>query len=71
MRRERPGRKPSARPPSARAVKWFLSCIACRETVDHADKNQAHWTRMTILNDVARCGKFSSDRSIRDPRAWI
>ncbi len=39
--------------------------IACQETVDALWRNPSEWTRKSILN-VARMGKFSSDRSIRD-----
>ena len=43
----------------------YQSYIDCQDTVSLAYKNQEQWTRMSILN-VARIGKFSSDRSIRD-----
>ncbi len=39
--------------------------IACQEKVDQLWKNQELWTRMSLLN-VARMGKFSSDRAIRE-----
>jgi starch phosphorylase len=43
----------------------YQSYIDCQDAVSAAYKNQEQWTRMSILN-VARIGKFSSDRSIRD-----
>lgn len=39
--------------------------IACQEEVSLAYRNRDVWTRMAILN-VARSGKFSSDRAIND-----
>ena len=39
--------------------------VDCQQEVDHAYRDPAHWTRMSILN-VARMGKFSSDRAIRE-----
>jgi glycogen phosphorylase len=43
----------------------YQSYIDCQDTVSQAYTNQDAWTRMSILN-VARIGKFSSDRAIRD-----
>jgi starch phosphorylase len=43
----------------------FKSYLDCQEKVTDAYRHQDQWTRMSILN-VARMGKFSSDRSIRD-----
>jgi starch phosphorylase len=40
------------------------SYLACQEEVGNAYKDQQTWTRKSILN-VARMGKFSSDRTIR------
>jgi glycogen phosphorylase len=42
----------------------FRPYIQCQEKVSEAFKDSALWTRMSILN-VARMGKFSSDRAIR------
>ncbi len=43
----------------------YQSYVECQERVSRAYRNPDEWTRMSILN-VARMGKFSSDRSIRD-----
>ena len=43
----------------------YRSYIDCQERVSAAYSDQEQWTRMSIFN-VARVGKFSSDRSIRD-----
>lgn len=43
----------------------YQSYIECQERVDRAYKERENWTRMSIFN-VARMGKFSSDRSIRE-----
>jgi starch phosphorylase len=48
----------------------YQSYIDCQDRVSLAYRNQEDWTRMSILN-VARIGKFSSDRSIRDYCAEI
>lgn len=43
----------------------YQSYIDCQDGVSSAYHDQERWTRMSILN-VARMGKFSSDRSIRE-----
>ncbi len=43
----------------------YQSYIDCQEKVSQAYQDQENWTRMSILN-VARMGKFSSDRTIRE-----
>jgi starch phosphorylase len=48
----------------------YQSYIDCQDRVSSAYKDQEAWTRMSILN-VARIGKFSSDRAIRDYCAEI
>lgn len=42
----------------------YQSYIDCQDRIDEAYRDQAEWTRMSILN-VARMGKFSSDRAIQ------
>ena len=43
----------------------YASYIDCQETVSRTFADPAAWTRMSILN-VARMGKFSSDRTIAE-----
>ena len=43
----------------------YQSYIDCQDQVSSAYGNQERWARMSVLN-VARMGKFSSDRSIRE-----
>lgn len=43
----------------------YESYLRCQESVGAAYQDQDRWTRMSILN-VARIGRFSSDRSIRE-----
>jgi starch phosphorylase len=43
----------------------YRAYVNCQQEVDHAYRDRAHWTRMSILN-VARMGKFSSDRAIQE-----
>ncbi|MDZ7651506.1 MAG: glycogen/starch/alpha-glucan phosphorylase [Burkholderiaceae bacterium] len=49
----------------------FPSYLACQERVSEAYADSDRWTRMSILN-VARTGRFSSDRSVREycERIW-
>lgn len=43
----------------------FAEYVACQEKVSKVYGNQYQWNKMAILN-VARCGRFSSDRAIRE-----
>ena len=43
----------------------FADYVACQDRVDAAYRDLASWTRKSILN-VARMGKFSTDRTIRE-----
>jgi len=43
----------------------YAAYIACQDEVSAAFRDTARWTRMSILN-VARIGKFSSDRTIAE-----
>ena len=46
-------------------LKDFQSYANCQQQVAAAYNNKDHWTKMSILN-VARMGKFSSDRAIKE-----
>ncbi|HSH13119.1 MAG TPA: glycogen/starch/alpha-glucan phosphorylase [Desulfurivibrionaceae bacterium] len=46
-------------------LKDLKSYVACQELVDRAYRDQRDWHRRALLN-VARMGKFSTDRTIRE-----
>ena len=46
-------------------LKDLESYLACQGEVERVYRDQQEWTRRAILN-VARMGKFSSDRTIRE-----
>ncbi|HEY5137980.1 MAG TPA: glycogen/starch/alpha-glucan phosphorylase [Methylococcales bacterium] len=48
----------------------FQSYIDCQAQVSQAYQDQEQWSRMSILN-AARCGRFSSDRAVREYNAEI
>uniref|UniRef100_B8HUR5 Alpha-1,4 glucan phosphorylase n=1 Tax=Cyanothece sp. (strain PCC 7425 / ATCC 29141) TaxID=395961 RepID=B8HUR5_CYAP4 len=43
----------------------YQAYLTCQEQVSQAYRDQSRWTQMSILN-VARMGKFSSDRTIQE-----
>ena len=43
----------------------FAAYKEAQERIARAYKDPAVWTKMAVLN-VARCGRFSSDRTIRE-----
>ncbi|WP_433076440.1 glycogen/starch/alpha-glucan phosphorylase [Dactylosporangium sp. CA-052675] len=53
------------------ALADYRSYLDCQEQVERAWRDQDGWARMSVLN-AARCGFFSSDRTVRDycDRIW-
>ncbi len=66
------------RPLTDRLLNWdpFMVCadfqtyIDCQSRVSQAYLDRGQWSRMSMLN-VARCGRFSSDRAVREYNAEI
>ena len=56
---------PGVKPPRLAVLADFPMYEACQERVDETYLDSGRSTRMSILN-AARCGKFSSDRTIRE-----
>ena len=48
----------------------FRSFIDAQESAGRAYQDEAHWTRMSILNS-AHAGRFSTDRTMQDYNAEI
>lgn len=48
----------------------FQDYLDCQTRVCDSYQDQDRWLRMSILN-VARCGRFSSDRAVREYNADI
>ncbi|MER7276422.1 glycogen/starch/alpha-glucan phosphorylase [Dactylosporangium sp. NPDC000244] len=53
------------------AMADYRGYLDCQEQVERAWRDQDGWARMSVLN-AARCGFFSSDRTVRDycDRIW-
>jgi starch phosphorylase len=47
------------------ALADYRAYVNAQEAVAQAWRDQEHWSRMSVLN-AARCGFFSSDRTVRD-----
>ena len=48
----------------------FDAYLTCQDHVDAVFRNQQQWTRKAILN-VARIGRFSADRLVREYAATV
>ena len=49
---------------------YYQAYVDCQDRVAECWRDRDRWTRMSVLN-VARMGKFSSDRTIREYAAEI